>query len=79
MKGIFALKFSKVLIMQMSNVSLKTYAILLAMWIHMQLTFFCRPDFETGLQDFKNRLENYEKASIYRVLFMIVLATFFLK
>ncbi|KAL5164457.1 6-phosphofructo-2-kinase/fructose-2,6-bisphosphatase [Glycine soja] len=25
------------------------------------------PDFEAGLQDFKNRLENYEKASIYRV------------
>ncbi|KAG4989341.1 hypothetical protein JHK85_032324 [Glycine max] len=25
------------------------------------------PDFETGLQDFKNRLENYEKASLQRV------------
>lgn len=50
--------------MQKSNVSFKTNAILLAMWIHMQLTFFCRPDFETGLQDFKNRLENYEKASL---------------
>jgi len=63
--------------MQKSNVSFKTYAILLAMWIHMQLTFFCRPDFETGLQDFKNRLENYEKASLQRVLFMIFQAELF--
>jgi len=28
----------------------------------MKLTSICRPDFEAGLEDFKNRLANYEKA-----------------
>lgn len=50
--------------MQKSKVSFETSYILMAKWIHMQLTFLCRPDFEAGLQDFKNRLANYEKESL---------------
>ena len=41
----------------------------MAIWIHMQLTFLCRPDFQAGLQDFKNRLANYEKVCVYHTMF----------
>ena len=74
LKETFALKFNKALTMQKSKALLNNLLLLglkkisvlkLSIW-------FCRPDFEAGSQDFRNRLANYEKV-VPEIAFIVVL------
>lgn len=60
LKEIYVLKFNKALIMQKSMAALRNQLLLTLICVPNSVSS-CRPDYEAGLRDFKNRLANYEK------------------